>query len=332
MKDFFAIQLPHSSEVKFYEAQFYETKEINLNEEYFLVQPFHSESFFSTRYTPISKQRFFSYIQNIQLQDFDPLYETEITQKQFTDYVQETIAKINNNLFSKCVTARYEIVQIPVQIETLMIWFQKIATSYPNSFCALVYSHHFGLWLGASPELFLSGSKNSFQTFALAGTKKNKENFTDKEFREQKIVEQFIAQEIQNQHGEINSISPPIEIHSGHIKHLKTEFQFTIPQMHLQSFITAMHPTPALSGFPQKNALNWIAQVEKNKRKLYGGYWGFCGSDINLFVNIRCMEVFQNYLVLHAGCGINQGSIPEQEWLETEEKIKVLKSIVASES
>ena len=44
----------------------------------------------------------------------------------------------------------------------------------------------------------------------------------------------------------------------------------------------------------------------------------------NLFVNLRCTELFANAVNLYVGGGITKDSIPEAEWEETELKAKTL--------
>ncbi|MCS6818982.1 MAG: chorismate-binding protein, partial [Chitinophagales bacterium] len=67
---------------------------------------------------------------------------------------------------------------------------------------------------------------------------------------------------------------------------------------------------------------NW----EGNNRAYYCGYLGpvNIGEEINLYVNLRCMEMYGKKLIFHAGCGITEDSESEKEWEETKLKLSTL--------
>jgi isochorismate synthase len=54
----------------------------------------------------------------------------------------------------------------------------------------------------------------------------------------------------------------------------------------------------------------------------------FPSNDEIHFVNLRCMQVFEDHFELHVGGGIVEGSIPDDEWRETEMKADVLRSLL----
>jgi isochorismate synthase len=45
---------------------------------------------------------------------------------------------------------------------------------------------------------------------------------------------------------------------------------------------------------------------------------------VNLYVTLRCAQLFQNGYTLYAGCGVNEDSDPEVEWNETAAKMALL--------
>jgi len=51
----------------------------------------------------------------------------------------------------------------------------------------------------------------------------------------------------------------------------------------------------------------------------------FNSGDELQFVNLRCMQVFDDHFELHVGGGVVVGSSPEEEWQETEMKADVLR-------
>ncbi len=78
---------------------------------------------------------------------------------------------------------------------------------------------------------------------------------------------------------------------------------------------------------PQKEAQAYIDQHEGHDRSLYSGFLGECKTDgeVQLFVNLRCMQIMENELDLFIGGGITADSEPEEEWKETEQKATILK-------
>lgn len=87
-----------------------------------------------------------------------------------------------------------------------------------------------------------------------------------------------------------------------------------------------LHPTPAICGMPAKQALEFLVREEGHSRSLYGGFLGRMNDQgkTDLYVNLRCMQIGRDALLLYAGAGITADSDPDTEWLETEEKLKIV--------
>ena len=49
----------------------------------------------------------------------------------------------------------------------------------------------------------------------------------------------------------------------------------------------------------------------------------------DLFVNIRCANLFREHAVLFAGAGVTIDSDPENEWEETEMKLNTMKDVLS---
>jgi len=88
------------------------------------------------------------------------------------------------------------------------------------------------------------------------------------------------------------------------------------------SLIEALHPTPAVGGYPIKEALNQIKRKEPFDRGWYSAPVGWISpSEAHHLVGIRSALIQQNITYLFAGTGIVKGSIPSKEWDELEQKI-----------
>ncbi|MBC7426107.1 MAG: chorismate-binding protein, partial [Bacteroidia bacterium] len=107
---------------------------------------------------------------------------------------------------------------------------------------------------------------------------------------------------------------------------LYTEYNFEVDRLKSAEITNMLHPTPAVCGYPFNEALDFIKENEGYNREFYSGYLGpvYNNGDRQLFVNLRCMRIYEEDMVLFAGGGINKGSDPEKEWTETENKMKTL--------
>jgi isochorismate synthase len=216
------------------------------------------------------------------------------------------------------------------ETKSLELFFQ-LEKAYPNAFIYLLSDENLGTWIGASPEVLLRKVQSNGFTISLAGTKSNEDNsnWTEKEKLEQAYVSDFIKEEL----GLLNisdiEQSDIYEHHAGPVKHLRTDFNFTMENEKIDAFLKKLHPTPAVSGLPQSLAIELIDQIEKHDRGLYAGFIGEI-DDLNasIFVNLRCCQIRKGKICLYLGGGYTADSNPEQEWIETENKSKPISDLI----
>ncbi len=241
-----------------------------------------------------------------------------------TDKAIETMQESSN--MSKVVLARCFKQYIDYEID-INTYFLNLCLNYPNSFVYAVSSTVTGTWIAATPEIFLKTDYQTIETIALAGTmlSDSEQNWGNKEKDEQHQVEIFIeAIAAQNQTEMLSQIGPT-DLITGHLKHLYTHFTFKYSAENIANFVKHLNPTPAVGGLPKQNAIDFITENENLERKFYTGFVGIITKkEANLYVNLRCMELFKNHANLYAGCGITKNSNAESEWIETENKLKTL--------
>lgn len=90
-----------------------------------------------------------------------------------------------------------------------------------------------------------------------------------------------------------------------------------------------LSPTPALSGYPRDEAIDFIETHESGNRALYGGLIGIFYEkecSVQSFVNLRSgrFDSINKSISLYAGGGITPLSNPEEEWEETERKLTTM--------
>ena len=213
--------------------------------------------------------------------------------------------------------------------------FKSALHHYTNSFCYLWFHPETGIWIGASPEVFLKVRAEEIETVSLAGTLKTDSNtepiWGNKEMEEQQMVTDYIYScfsEILDQ----VTISEPETIRAGNVWHLKSKITGkTRENFELGRLIKNLHPTPAVCGFPKQKALRFINANETYKRGYYTGFLGelnLDGCNTNLFVNLRCIKLEGKDAAVFVGGGITQNSVPELEWLETQHKSQTMLSLL----
>lgn len=259
----------------------------------------------------------------------------------FEEMVKNAIAEIKKGTFRKVVLSRHKKIDLPSNFDILQT-FQKLCRLYSHAFVSLVSSSQTGTWLGATPETLVSVDKNKvFKTMALAGTqaKGSQTNmsevlWTQKEIEEQALVSRYIINCLKKIRVREFEEMGPKTVASGNLLHLRTDFEIDINEINFPQLGTVMldllHPTSAVCGMPKEQALDFINSHEQYDRELYSGYLGQVniGGESNIFVNLRCMQLFDKQIFVYAGAGITEDSNPLKEWKETEMKMETMLNMI----
>ncbi|MSQ78209.1 MAG: isochorismate synthase [Flavobacteriaceae bacterium] len=255
----------------------------------------------------------------------------ETSKNHYLTMVEKAIAEIKNGILHKVVLSRNKHFTIGNDFD-LEKAFLTLCEAYPHCFVCCVSTTEIGTWLGASPELILRKTEDIIETFSLAGTKQvaDKTAWGEKEKEEQSIVTRYIL-EVLKQNSLTSDIPyPTSELYMGDLRHMVTHFKANIPDdFDEQKFLANLSPTPAVCGFPKAEAMQFILENEDYFRYYYTGNWGIQSpSELHLYVNLRCMQLYKNKGILYAGAGITSDSDPQKEWLETEAKMKLLGNLL----
>ncbi|MDD4660594.1 MAG: isochorismate synthase [Massilibacteroides sp.] len=205
---------------------------------------------------------------------------------------------------------------------------------YPHSYVYLFHTPQSGTWLGSTPEILLSGQGFQWKTVALAGTQfpNSGTMIWDKKNREeQEIVSSYLKEQL-SAFRIVPQIDGPYTVKAGELAHLRTDFNFQFPKIaQLGTLLHLLHPTPAVSGFPKEAAYQFILEHEKCDRLYYTGFLGMLEplKKTDIYVNLRCMHIQKSSLTLFAGGGLLASSSLEEEWEETEQKLKTMLKILS---
>jgi isochorismate synthase len=251
-----------------------------------------------------------------------------ISESAYLKQAVEFIARIKSENIRKAILSRVK--KVNLDSSKLIAYFDNLCAKYPNTLVYLASSHHFGTWLGATPEILLKVENNSAETMSLAGTKKSESiEWSKKEIEEQSIVTEYISAVIQSVNTKAINKNGPYTYQAGPVFHLKTDFKFDLPQEKILPLVKILHPTPAIGGLPVENSLKLIRELEQHNRELYTGFLGLISENqSNLFVNLRSCQVIKNEAFLYLGGGFTKDSSPLLEWEETENKSNTLTSVL----
>jgi len=255
----------------------------------------------------------------------------------YVGYVKKIKAQINKGTFKKVVAARVIKKKLPADFNAV-IYFRNLCEKYPSAFSSLVYTPQYGLWIGATPEILLTVNNKGFSTYSLAGTKANtmqnlNKAWGTKELQEQKIVSEYIVKAFKKIAKTQPHILGPETVVAGNLLHLRTTFTYKhLAKNKWPEVVAQLHPTPAVAGLPKKESIAFIIKHEQANRSFYTGYLGPINLDneVNLFVNLRCMQVLKTKLAIYVGCGITSGSKPLDEWEEGKMKSQTLLSVLSA--
>jgi isochorismate synthase len=268
--------------------------------------------------------------------DIQNSYTGDTSKDDYIRLINESVENILAGAFEKVVLSRVK--SVPGKFKPkLHDIFQALCSSYPDAFVYL-FCVKGQCWAGATPEPFICSRNNEIQTVSLAGTRTYSSGSMDiadwnrKELEEQDYVTRHIQRIFHTYHISEFEKEGPYVARAGNLLHLRTNFRFPVRNIgnKLPSLIASLHPTPAVCGMSTGKAMDFIKSSEKHDREYYAGFLGPVGiSDpICLYVNLRCMKVYNDRLVLYIGGGITHDSVAEEEWEETEIKAETLLSVI----
>lgn len=318
-QDFVLFKLPNQNEFNYWELESFEHSE---NQSYFI---FHSFDNKTTRrlYKKEGMRLSYEDFEKVKI-DLKLLRSPENQVDSHENYINKCklfVDALKNKELEKVILSRRKRVDLPQNMTQHML---KLAEKYPT---AMVYLANFDAqtWMGASPEKLVEIQAKELSTVALASTKSKIENRTwsEKEYKEHQIVVDYIADRLKDFPLKIEETKT---IDLGELQHLKTEFSAHLnTAVSVEQISNLLHPTPAVCGIPKDKSHQFILKNEAYDRSFYTGYFGPISKEkAEVYVNLRCAQLFENSMILYVGGGLLSESIPQNEWEETELKSRAL--------
>ena len=186
---------------------------------------------------------------------------------------------------------------------------------------------------GASPETLVKLENGVLHTFPLAGTRpRGKTDEEDAALEaelladEKELAEHNMLVDLgRNDLGKISRFgSVQVEkLHSierySHVMHIGSTVRGVIrPDKDALDAIAAVLPAGTLSGAPKIRACQLIAELENNKRGIYGGAIGYIDftGNMDTCIAIRIAYKKNGQVFVRSGAGIVADSVPEKEYQE----------------
>ena len=209
----------------------------------------------------------------------------------------------------------------------------NLVDNNPNCFI-FGYEKDGRTFVGASPEILVRHRGSEILSYALAGTapKDGPNAWTEEQLltSEKNLIEHNIVRDrIVNT---MKQITPDVTVGEtgimelSHLYHLRTIITAKDSTKSLVEWAKLLHPTPALGGEPREKALALLQEYEAHERGMYAAPFGFMKDmgDGIVVVAIRSALIMDNVLYAYAGCGVVADSDADEEYAETNNKMRTI--------
>ncbi len=256
------------------------------------------------------------------------------TPAEFRASVVAATERIAAGGLTKVVLARELVVELEQAVDVASL-LAELRASYPAALCFAVDG-----FVGASPELLVSRVGEVVRAQPMAGTtartgdpdadhRRASELLGSTKNRvEHQITIDMVHDTLLPFCSYLDAEPSPSVVAAGPVQHLATlvEGRLSRPTPPVLDLVAALHPTPAVGGWPRDEALTAIAALEHADRGRYAGPvgWTDAGGNGAFAVGIRSVELSGSDARLFAGVGVVADSDPRAELEETRAKARSL--------
>lgn len=222
--------------------------------------------------------------------------------------------------------------------------YRKLRTSNPSPYMFYIEFSDYEL-IGSSPESLVSLRGDRVVTNPIAGTRKRGSNIEE----DRLLMEELLGDEKEkaehvmlvdlgrNDIGKVSKIGT-VEVEGfmnvekfSHVMHITSTVSGEIEEgKDAFSALEACLPAGTVSGAPKIRAMEIIEELENVSRGIYAGAVGYFsyGGSMDMSIAIRTMILKDKVAYMQAGAGIVYDSVPENEYEETLNKLKVLMEVI----
>ena len=248
--------------------------------------------------------------------------------------VAAAVERLAAGELTKAVLAREVVVEADQPIDVVDV-LRRLRAAYPST---ILYAVD-GL-VGATPELLVSRFGDVVRSHPFAGTTpRTGDPATDaraaatllasaKDRAEHQITIDMVLDTVLPFCSYVDSEPEPSIVGLANVQHLASlvEGRLSQPPASALALVAALHPTPAVCGWPTDDARALITELEGLDRGRYTGAVGWVDADGDgrFGVAIRCAEIDGRQARLFAGNGIVADSDPAVELAETRAKLQAM--------
>ena len=195
--------------------------------------------------------------------------------------------------------------------------------------------------VGASPEILVRLERDTVTVRPIAGTRpRGKTLQEDTELAEELLADpKELAEHLMlidlgrndigrvAQNGTVRLTEKMIIERYSHVMHIVSNVEAALkPGLNAIDVLNATFPAGTVSGAAKVRAMEIIDELEPSKRGIYAGAVGYLGfnGDMDLAIALRTAVVKDNMLYVQAGAGIVADSVPDSEWMETQNKARAV--------
>lgn len=259
------------------------------------------------------------------------------TKKEYMEMVEKAKKYIvEGDIFQVVLSQRWEMEQDLHPFEV----YRVLRSTNPSPY---LFYFNFGTYkvAGSSPEMLVEMKNNHIKNCPIAGTRKRGKN----EVEDKNIADELIndpkekAEHVmlvdlaRNDMGRIAKVGSVevtdfMSVHNySHVMHIVSLVEGEKEEKETAfSVLASFLPAGTLSGAPKIRAMEIIDELEKVRRGIYGGAVGYFSFDGNMdtCIAIRTMVIKDEKIYMQAGAGLTINSVPELEYEECLNKVKVL--------
>lgn len=263
----------------------------------------------------------------------NPRIKSNVTKEQYAKMVDAAKEHIvNGDIFQAVISRRFEIEDPPEPFEV----YRALRATNPSPYLYYFQAEDYQI-AGASPEMLLRVEDGKVTNKPIAGTsRRGKDEKEDKKLEaellsdEKERAEHTMLVDLgRNDVGRVCKFGTVkvndfmhIERYSK-VMHMVSEVvgELSDDKTDMDALLSVL-PAGTLSGAPKIRAMQIIDELEDSKRGVYGGAVGYLGFDGNIdtCITIRTALFRGGKAYVQAGGGIVADSVPQNEYMETENK------------
>jgi anthranilate synthase component 1 len=195
--------------------------------------------------------------------------------------------------------------------------------------------------VGSSPEILVRLESDTVTVRPIAGTRpRGKTPQQDAELAQELLADpKELAEHLMlidlgrndigrvAQNGTVKLTDKMVIERYSHVMHIVSNVEAKLKEgLSAMDVLKATFPAGTVSGAAKVRAMEIIDELEPSKRGIYAGAVGYLGfnGDMDVAIALRTAVVKDKTLYVQAGAGIVADSVPDSEWLETQNKARAV--------